>query len=385
MTASADASKLAAPKAAKALARRSLMGHQSELIELSHDLHRHPELSFEEHRSAAAISSLLEANGLVVKRSPYGLSTAFEASVGSGDLVVGLCAEYDALPGLGHACGHNIIAAIAVGAALSLRHLTGLLDCTVRVLGTPAEERGGGKVLLIERGAFDEVSAAMMVHPAPADALVVEAKACVEVEVELTCRSRRMVEDAATIAEAAIGLARQVLGAGQMLHGIREQPRHGDNFMAHYQLRGDSLADLELVEARLFDCYAAGALAAGAELSVRRTGPAYTTFSHDHAILDLYRQNAETLGRRFLDYPPPVISTDMANVSAMVPSIHPAIGIDSYPAMNHTTGFERAAASPSADRAIHDGACALAWTVVDLALDERERARLRAFSQTQGM
>ncbi len=130
------------------------------LIALSHSIHAEPELAFDEHRSAAKIVEVLRDAGFEVRTGVADLPTAFDARYGSGELVLAFCAEYDALPGIGHACGHNIIAAAAVGAGIGLAALADELGVTVRVIGTPAEETGGGKVLMLERGEFDDVGAA---------------------------------------------------------------------------------------------------------------------------------------------------------------------------------------------------------------------------------
>ena len=140
-----------------------------DLVALSHDIHAEPELAFAEHRIYAKIPALAAERGFLIEAAPGGLDTAFRAVYGSGSLVVGICAEYDALPGIGHACGHNIIAASAVGISLALAEVADALDLTVVLIGTPAEEAGGGKVLLLNAGAFDDIAASVMLHPGPAD------------------------------------------------------------------------------------------------------------------------------------------------------------------------------------------------------------------------
>src|SRR6201996_457718 len=140
-----------------------------DLVELSHSIHAEPELAFAEHRSCAKTQALVAERGFAITAAPGGLDTAFRADYGSGPLVIGICAEYDALPGIGHACGHNIIAASAVGTALALAEVADELGLTVALLGTPAEEFGGGKVLLLNAGVFDDLAAAVMVHPGPVD------------------------------------------------------------------------------------------------------------------------------------------------------------------------------------------------------------------------
>ncbi|MDQ3885834.1 MAG: amidohydrolase, partial [Actinomycetota bacterium] len=157
-----------------------------QLYGLSRSIHAEPELAFAEHRSAARIVDLVESEGFEVERGVGGLDTAFTAVHGTGDLVVGLCAEYDALPEIGHACGHNIIAAASTGAALALRDVADRLAITVKLIGTPAEESGGGKVLLLERGVFDDVAMGMMVHPAPEETCASSSLAITDLELRYT-------------------------------------------------------------------------------------------------------------------------------------------------------------------------------------------------------
>src|SRR6202020_1764471 len=141
----------------------------TDLVELSHAIHAEPELEFQEYRSCAKTQALVAERGFEVTAAAGGLDTAFRADFGSGPLVVGICAEYDALPGIGHACGHNIIASSAVGTALALAEVADELGLTVALIGTPAEEAGGGKALLLEAGTFDDIAAAVMLHPGPTD------------------------------------------------------------------------------------------------------------------------------------------------------------------------------------------------------------------------
>ena len=172
---------------------------------------------------------MLAGSGFAVTPGVAGLPTAFSAEFGSGPLVVAVCAEYDALPGIGHACGHNLIAASAVGAAIGLAGVADRLGLTVRVLGTPAEEGGGGKVLMLERGVFDDVHAAMMVHPWPTDRLVATCLAVSHFDVIFTGRSAHAsaapweginAADAMVVSQVAIGLLRQQLRPGDQVHGV---------------------------------------------------------------------------------------------------------------------------------------------------------------------
>ena len=369
-------------------------GHLAELVALSHDLHAHPETSFEEHRSSKAVADMLE--GFDVTTGAFGMPTAFSARAGSGPLVVALCAEYDALPDVGHACGHNVIAAAAVGAGLALAQVADEVGLTVLVLGTPAEEGGGGKILMLERGAFEGVHAAMMVHPWPEDRLTGRCLAVSHFDVTFSGRAAHASAapwegvnalDAMTVSQVAIGLLRQQLRPGHQVHGVVLQGGTAanvipDTVLGRFMCRTQTLADLELLEPRVRACFDAGAQATGATVSIEELSPAYSQMESDPALLAAYRANAEALGRRFVHddggAPLPTFSTDMANVSLAVPTIHPLIGIEAHGAVNHQHAFAAACATRSADAAVRDGATALAWTAIDAATDQGLREHLLA-------
>ncbi len=158
--------------------------HRDELYDLSRRIHDNPELGFHEFKASGWLTEYLEKNGFTVERGIYGLDTAFRASYGQGEPVIALLAEYDALPDLGHACGHNIIAASSVGAGIAARPAIDEFGGKVVVIGTPAEELYGGKVTMAQKGAFADLDAAMMVHPGSHDAAVTEALACQGLNVE---------------------------------------------------------------------------------------------------------------------------------------------------------------------------------------------------------
>ncbi len=367
---------------------------REELIGLSHFVHAHPELGYEEFQSAEAVAAAAERAGFAVTRGAAGLATAFVATYGTGSLHLALCAEYDALPEVGHACGHNIIAASSLGAALGLAAVAEDLDLTVVLLGTPSEEGGGGKIDLLEAGAFDGVHAAMMVHPFPTERLEATCLAVDHFDVTYTGREAHASAapwegvnalDALTVAEVAIGLLRQHLPPGDQVHGVVLEggsaanvipPRAVGRFMA----RSLSAERLVALRARLAACFEAGALASGASMRVEELGHAFSHMESDPDLLAHYRRAAESLGRRFdLDdagEPRPTISTDMANVSLAVPSIHPMLMIPTGGAVNHQAAFTAACATPAADQAVLDGAKALALTGVAVAQDGPLRARL---------
>jgi amidohydrolase len=367
-----------------------------ELLRLSHDLHAHPELSYEEVRSAEVTAEMLERGGFTVTRGTADLPTAFVAETGSGPLVLAICAEYDALPDVGHACGHNIIAATAVGAGLGLLPLADELGLTVRVVGTPAEEGGGGKVVMLDRGVFDDVHAAMMVHPWATERLEATCLAVAHFDVAFTGRTAHAsaapwqgvnAADAMVIAQVALGLLRQQLPSGDQVHGVVTNGGEAANIIparvtGRFMARSRTLEGLGLLQPRVQACFRAGALATGAEVGFTPLAPDYSHMESDPDLLVSYRANAESLGRRFtLDdegAARPTLSTDMANVSLVVPTIHPLMAIDAGGSVNHQPEFAAACVTPSADTAVRDGALAMAWTAIDLAEPGPLRDRLLA-------
>ncbi len=373
--------------------QESVDTQRNALIELSHRIHAHPELGFEEVHACAWLSEALSNAGFTVETGICDLPTAFIARAGSGPLHITICAEYDCLPGIGHACGHNVIAAMAVGAGIAASRVADDVGVTISVLGTPAEEVGdaGGKILLLERGAFEGCHAAMMVHPAPHDSLLPKAIAASMFEVHYTGKAAHAAAyperginaaDALTIAQTAVGLLRQHIRHTDRIHGIVTKGGDAPNIIpaqtsAKYMVRGQTIEELEALRPRVYRCFEAGALATGATLDIVGGSKPYAELSHDLDIAAIYRRNAEALGRSF---PDPTTegagSTDMGNVSQVIPSIHPRIGIDSLPAVNHQPEFAAHCITEAADNAITDGALAMAWTVIDMAQDTTLRNRL---------
>lgn len=377
-----------------AVADAAVSAAEPELIALSHAIHAEPELAFAEFRSVHKTLAPLRARGFRIDTPVADLDTAFVATYGSGELVVGLCAEYDALPEIGHACGHNIIAAAAVGAALALAAVADRCAITVQVFGTPAEESGGGKVLMLERGVFDGVAMAMMVHPGPVDIVGAHSLALSDLSVEYHGREAhasaapehgRNAGDAATVAQVALGLLRQHLRPGQQLHGIVESGGVAPNIVPGYAellyyLRADDSASLDDLLQRASACFEAGALATGCTHRIRALSPTYTELTPDPALRDAYRAQIVGMGRMplapELEAARPLGSTDMGNITHAIPGIHPVIGIDAGGAVTHQREFAAACVTPSADLAVVDGARALAGTAIRIAGDQLHRDRL---------
>ncbi|MFZ2504083.1 MAG: M20 family metallopeptidase, partial [Nocardioides sp.] len=355
-------------------------------------LHADPEVAWEEHRSSAAVGAALSASGFAVEAGYLGLPTAFRAVSGAGSRRVGVFAEYDALPGLGHACGHNLISAIAVGAGTALAQVADDLDLTVEVYGTPAEEGGGGKIELLERGAFTGLDLAMMAHPAPVDVAEAEAFAVSHSLVRFTGKAAHAAAypeqgvnaaDAFTIAQVAVGLLRQQLPPTVRVHGVVTAGGEAPNAIperteGRWYVRAGSMAELAETEAKVWRCFEAGALATGCTLEIEPESKPYAEFRAEARALAAYRRNAEALGRVFSDDTVRRrmnrASTDMGNVSQVVPAIHPYVGINSWPALNHQRAFADHCVGPDAERALIDAAIALAWTAIDVFADPKEES-----------
>ncbi len=366
------------------------------LIELSEQLHDDPELGFEEFRAAERVATYLEAAGFEVERSACDLPTAVIGTYGHGDLTIAVIAEYDALPGVGHACGHNLIATIALGAAVGLAAICDEANLTVKVLGTPAEEGGGGKVVMLERGGFDGVHVALMAHPWSFDRLESACLAVDHFDVAFEGRTAHAsaapseginAGDAMVISQVALGLLRQQLPEGDQLHGIVTEGGEAANIIpghvtGRFMCRSRTIEGLGALVPRVRACFEAGALASGTTVAIESLAPNYSHLEQDPDLLAAYRRHAEARGRRFeLDdegAPLPTYSTDMANISLAIPSIHPLIGLETNGAVNHQPEFAAACVGPSANQALFDGAVALSLTGLDAATTPSLRQRLQA-------
>ncbi|TAN23568.1 MAG: M20 family peptidase [Actinomycetota bacterium] len=376
----------------KARAFREVHDFSERLIELSHKIHSTPELGYLEFNACEWLSEELKSFGYSVIASPGGLETAFVASAGTGPLVLSICAEYDALPEIGHACGHNIIAAAAIGAAKALAPLVDDLNITLKIMGTPAEEGGGGKIEMIDIGLFNGIHASMMVHPSAVEADRMDCFAGKHLNVQYVGKSAHAAgfpqaginsQDAMTIAQVAIGLLRQHLYPYEMVHGIVTKGGDAPNVIpsdtrGRWIIRADTLAQLELLEPKIRSCFEAGAVATGAKVEITQASKTYSEFITDERLAALYVANALSLGRTFTNETRGRLkaSTDMANVSLKIPSIHPMLGINSYPAVNHQPEFTAACITQTADKAVLDGAAAMAQTVIDAAMRPEIRSYL---------
>ncbi|MGB3411349.1 MAG: M20 family metallopeptidase [Microthrixaceae bacterium] len=371
---------------AKARAYDHIDRLSEKLLDVSHRIFDRPELCFEEHYAHDLLCDSLESEGLATTRHAYGLDTAFEAVAGNSGQTIAVICEYDALPEIGHACGHNLIAAAGLGAALATAPLAEQLGGRLKVLGTPAEEAGGGKEFMIRAGAFDDVSAAMMVHPADHNLPSLTTLAFHGLEVDYhgvashaaaAPHMGRNALDAAVLGYVNVAALRQHIRPDERVHGIFTRagdkanvvPKHTS---AQWYVRSTNVADLEKLKDRVVACLRAGAEAAGCTMDLRWIEPPYSEMIDNAELLRRYERNAAALGRKFdlaEEVGEVVGSTDMGNVSQVVPSIHPLIAVAPAGVSIHTADFAVHAGGEAGDRAVIDGAKALAATVIDCWLD----------------
>jgi amidohydrolase len=378
-------------------------GIADELIEVSHAIHAHPELAFQEHFACGLLSDTLSSHGLPVSTGVYTLETAFESAFSSAHgPTVALLAEYDALPGIGHACGHNIIATTALGAMLGLHAVTGRLPGTVKLLGTPAEEKGGGKELMARAGAFDGIDAALMIHPAGVNLTAMPSICVAEVEVIYHGRSAHASAmphrginalDGLLLAYQAISNLRQHIRDNERIHGIITDGGQAPNIVperaaGEFFVRAANEKALAALKPRVQACFEAGAKGAGCEVEVRWANVDYLDLNTNQPLAEEFQRHGEALGRTFL--PPEQLggagSTDMGNVSHRVPSIHPMLACAPPNVVIHHPDFARWAASSMGDLAVLDGAKALALTAAAFLCSKDLQARTRkSFAISKGL
>lgn len=358
-----------------------------QLLKASHDIHAHPELNFEEHYAHDLLTDLLEQAGLATQRHAYGTATAFEARAGDTGFDIAVLCEYDALPAIGHACGHNIIATAGLGAGLAAATVAQRAGGRLRIMGTPAEEGGGGKIVMARNGAFEGVDAAMMVHPADADLIRMDTIALQTVDVEFHGKAAhaaaaphegRNALDAAVLGYMNVAALRQHIGPNERIHGIFTKGGDKANIVPaetemNWIVRSQTIASLQPLKDRVLQCFGGAAAACGCTTSSTWNTHTYADMIDNGPMVASYVANSSRLGRAVVD--PTVLgrrvvgSTDMGNVSYLVPSIHPMIKTAPDGVAIHTVDFARWAISPLANRAIIDGAKAMAMTVIDLWCD----------------
>ncbi|MFM8794423.1 MAG: M20 family metallopeptidase [Acidimicrobiales bacterium] len=374
----------------KLAARDTIESAAGRLVEVSHEIHAHPELNFEEHFASELLVRTSTELGLDAEPGAYGVPTGFVAETGSGPTVC-VMSEYDALPGIGHACGHNVIAAAGLGAAVGLATVAADCGGRLRWLGTPAEEGGGGKILMARAGALEGVDAAMMVHSADADLTAIDAIALQQLVVEYhgleahaaaAPHMGRNALDAAVLGYMGVATLRQHIRPTERVHGIFLEAGVKPNIVPNrasteWYVRSDDIDSLGQLKTRVLSALSAGADACGCSFGHTWVGDAYADMVTNDHLAASYVTNAAVLGRRVLrpgaGASRVVGSTDMGNVSHLVPTIHPMVSCAPSGTAIHTEEFARHARSAAADRAVIDGALAMAFTAIDFWVSERLR------------
>ena len=356
----------------------------ADLERLSRQIHDHPELGYQEVKAAAWLAEFLERQGFAVERGVAGIETAFRASLGSGDgPTVAILCEYDALPGIGHACGHNVIAAAGAGAGAALAAVRDRLPKgRVQVIGTPAEEGGGGKVRLIKGGVFSTVDAAMMIHGFDRWIMHQDLLGIVRVGFEFTGKAAHASADpweGVNALDAVIqtfnnvSMLRQQIRPESRIHGIVTSGGAAANIIpefasATFYVRAAELDYMWALQKRVIACAEGAAKATGTSLKViEQPDNVYEPMRRNATLLDLFRANAKTLGvAESPESRDRMGSSDVGNVSQVIPTIQPMVQIAPEGTPIHSRAFEEAAVKPLARDGLLASAKIMAMTTCDL-------------------
>jgi amidohydrolase len=362
--------------------KESIESQRGQLIQLSVNIHDNPESGFKEEKAATWLTSYLEGSGFHIERGVAGLATAFRAIYGQESPRIALLAEYDALPKIGHGCGHNIIGVSAVGAGVASKHIIDQLGGSVVVMGTPGEEVLGGKIDMVKAGAFKEIDVAMIVHPDTRNMPTEEALAASTLEVEFFGRPAHAAGqphkginalDAMVLAFTSINSLRQHIRGDARIHGIITDGGEAPNIVpahsaATFLVRALDYDYLAELKDRVLNCFTGASVASGARLEYRWRDRTYAPMKNNMTLAGLFKQNLKSLGRDVEDFDPRsgLGSTDMGNVSQVVPSIHPTIAIAPHEVLLHTPEFAAATVSEAGHSGLLDAAKAMAMTVIDI-------------------
>ena len=365
--------------------QKNLDSIHKQLTEVSDWMYENPELGFNEFKTSEYLVKFIESfNGQVVY--PTGnLDTAFEITYGTDGPLVVLCVEYDALPEIGHACGHNIIATASIGAGLAIKDLVNELGIRVKLLGTPAEEGGGGKIILLENGNFEDAACSMMIHPGYENVVNPTFTTIQQYKVEFFGKDAHAAgapEEGINALDAQIQLFvnastyRQQMVSTNRMHGVITNGGFKPNIIPSYTssewyLRALNEGDLSKIESDFKNFVNAAAMATKCEVKIESPDYRYTEIDNNKTMYELYKENSLSVGREMILQSeaarPGLGSTDMGNVSLAMPSIHPMLSIDAGDAVNHQPEYAAATLTPGGHKAIYDGAFAMGATIIDLA------------------
>ncbi|UCD08439.1 MAG: M20 family metallopeptidase [Dehalococcoidales bacterium] len=372
---------------------KEVENQRESLKEINREIHSNPELGFHEEQAAELLTDYLRENGFIVEAGICRLQTAFKAVYGKGKPAIAILAEYDSLPEMGHACGHNIIASSAVGAGVAARQAVDEYGGSVLVIGTPAEELYGGKIILAERDAFINLDAVMMVHPGTTDTATTEALACHTLDVEFIGRSAHAAArpeeginalEALLLSFSAINSLRQHIRSTARIHGVVINGGEAANIVPAYSsgnfiVRAADDKYLEELKERVLDCFRGAATATGAEMRYKWDDVHYSPMRNNLTLAGLFAENMKVLGRdTSLSEPERAFgSTDMGNVSQIVPGIHGIIDIADKNVLVHSPEFAEAAKSDRGIEGMMDAAKAMAMTVADILSDSNIQTAIK--------
>ena len=354
------------------------------LCDVSDWMYENPELGFEEFETSKYLVNYIESKTGKVSYPIYGLDTAFEITYGTKGPLVVICVEYDALPEVGHACGHNIIATASIGAGIALHNLAEELGIRVKVLGTPAEEGGGGKIILLDKGAYEDASCSMMIHPSVEDVVDPTFTTIQQYKVEYFGKDAHAAgapDQGINALDAQIQLFvnastyRQQMVQSNRMHGVIKDGGYKPNIIPSYTssewyLRSLNKKGLDELENHFMNFVNAAALATRCEVKVTIPDYRYEEIDNNKILCDLYFENSKDIGREMIyqkdSVRPGLGSTDMGNISQAFPSIHPMLSIGDGSAVNHQPEFAAETITESGHKAIYDGAYAMGATIIDL-------------------
>lgn len=361
--------------------------------EIGYQIWKTPETNFEEHTACSLLTEVLEGHGFVVERNIGGLATAFSATYGSGAPHVAVLCEYDALPEIGHACGHNLIAEAGLSAALGLKPV--MLQCSLpgklTVFGTPAEEGGGGKVILLQKGFFADVDAVMMVHPSPYNDLMPIILAARELEVIFRGSDAHASAfpwkgvnalDAAVVAYSSLSVLRQQMKPTWRLqaiitHGGVDVSIIPSESRLRVCVRAPTKQEFDDLLSKVTACLQAAAAASGCQFEVRETGFNYQHLRNNAELAKVFAKHCSSLGIVIdsqVHHGDLLISSDIGDVSGKVPTIHPLYSIgDTF---NHTVQFAETANTPEAHRVTQEMGKAMAMSAAEILIDKQLLQRI---------
>jgi len=375
---------------------RDIDARAKDLESISHQLHENPETNFEEHFAHQILTDYIADSKVKVTRGAFDLDTAFDVRISGGDgpTVAVLC-EYDALPGIGHACGHNIIATAGLGAGLALSAVAEQCGGNLALMGTPAEEGGGGKIEMARKGAFRNIDAAMMIHPADADLARMNAIAIQNLFVKfhglaahaaVSPHKGKNALDAAVLGYMNVAALRQHILPTERIHGIFTNSGEKPNIVPRetemdWYVRSPTIETLQPLKERVAKCLEGGAMAAGCTVTFDWKKNTFADLVDNLPLLESYIRNAAQFGRQMTSEFLPGTgggSTDMGNISYLVPSIHPMMQVAPTGVSLHSAAFADFTKGEEATRAIVEGAKIMAMTAIDMWLSKTLQDEVKA-------